>query len=116
MFLNQPYTFSAETVLPSQLRLVPRRIILWTLEAKPELWSPLAREIARRHYEMVEQLKKSPQERFLNLLLRFAVPVESQERTHSSHHVGLINQQLADLVGISERRLRHYLAEPKAGA
>ncbi len=108
---RQPYAFSADTIFPCSLRLVPGRAFLRALEAEPTLWAHVAEEIARRHYDMAEQLKQPPRQRLIRLLLAFSVLVGSSPRRAPRHVVRLTNEELADLVGLSERRVRQYLAE-----
>ncbi|RMG53816.1 MAG: Crp/Fnr family transcriptional regulator, partial [Acidobacteria bacterium] len=108
---RQPYAFSADTIFPCCLRMVPQRAFLSALEAEPALWAEVAGEIARRHYDMAEQLKQPPRQRLIKLLLAFSVLVGSSKQGSPRHVVRLTNEELADLVGLSGRRVRQYLAE-----
>lgn len=109
VLLNEPYAFSAETLEPGQLRILKRGAFLAVLDAEPTLWKQVALEGAQRHYETLTEVKKAPLVRLLELLLSFCGAFQEQKAERAPHRVRMTNQQIADLVGVSERMARNYL-------
>jgi len=111
VLLNQSYAFSAMTLARSRLRVIKSHAFLAELDAQPQLWKPVALEGVKRHYEVLAEVKKAPFVRLIELLLSFCAPSREPEAVSAPYRVRMKNQELADSVGVTERRIRQYLTK-----
>jgi CRP-like cAMP-binding protein len=100
---------TAETMELCQLRILKRSAFLAVLDAEPGLWKQVALVGAKRHYETLAEVKKSPLVRLLELLLSFCGTSQEPKIKPATYRVRMTNQQIADSVGVSERMARNYL-------
>jgi CRP-like cAMP-binding protein len=118
LFEGQPRGEFAETIVDSQVLVLPRAELLWLLGQRPDVWLAITKLIGLRRHRIQRRLCHvlflSGRERLLHVLIELVEHYGQRQGRTSQVCLPLSHQDLAGLIGLTREMVTRLLGQLQA--